>query len=314
VKAAEIHARLGSSGWSNVLARLGVPAEALRNRHGACPACGGKDRFRFDNKRGRGDFICNQCGAGDGFALLMRVRGCDFATARREIIQAAGLVDDERNAGRAFAEPARTQVARPTQRVLRIVKSSCSVESCDEAVAYLQSRRLWPLPAGHNLRAHASVEYWVEGTVVGRYAALLGLVRDLAGELVTVHVTYLDGGRKLARHEPRKILSPLTGREGCAVRLLPLAGDVLGVAEGIETALSAATTQRIPVWAALNASLLARFDLPAGVSCLRIYADRDAPGFESAARLMERLQGKVRVEFCPPPVPHKDWNDARVAT
>ena len=33
---------------------LGVPAKALTNRHGPCPICGGKDRFRFDDKGGRG--------------------------------------------------------------------------------------------------------------------------------------------------------------------------------------------------------------------------------------------------------------------
>jgi putative DNA primase/helicase len=55
ITAAEIHERLGSA-WPQVLARLGLPESALRNRHGPCPvpSCGGKDRFRFDNKRKRG--------------------------------------------------------------------------------------------------------------------------------------------------------------------------------------------------------------------------------------------------------------------
>src|ERR1700758_1335926 len=55
MQAAEIHARLGSN-WPAVLAQLGIPETALRNKHGPCPACGGKDRYRFDNKRGRGDY------------------------------------------------------------------------------------------------------------------------------------------------------------------------------------------------------------------------------------------------------------------
>jgi putative DNA primase/helicase len=90
MRADEIHARLGSS-WPDVLARLGIPETSLRNKHGPCPACGGKDRFRFDNKRGRGDFICNQCGAGDGFKLLQLSYGWSFSEARNRVIAAAGL-------------------------------------------------------------------------------------------------------------------------------------------------------------------------------------------------------------------------------
>jgi putative DNA primase/helicase len=137
---------------------------------------------------------------------------------------------------------------------------------------------------------------------------LVAEVRDMAGEPVTLHVTYLQNGNKIAADDSRKLLSPCTGREGCAVRLMP-PGEVLGIAEGIETALSAAALDGVPVWAALNTSLLAKFVPPAGVTTLRIYADRDAPGLEAAGRLMERLQGQVHLELRLPPAPHKDFND-----
>ncbi|WP_308538738.1 primase-helicase zinc-binding domain-containing protein, partial [uncultured Pantoea sp.] len=50
--------------WPRILPALGV--KVVKNRHAACPVCGGKDRFRFDDKEGRGTWFCNQCGAGDG--------------------------------------------------------------------------------------------------------------------------------------------------------------------------------------------------------------------------------------------------------
>ena len=65
--------------WRSILEALGVPARALVNRHGPCPVCGGKDRFRFDNKAGHGTWICSQCGAGDGPTLAMLFRGWTFA-------------------------------------------------------------------------------------------------------------------------------------------------------------------------------------------------------------------------------------------
>ncbi|MEJ0006021.1 MAG: toprim domain-containing protein [Steroidobacteraceae bacterium] len=131
---------------------------------------------------------------------------------------------------------------------------------------------------------------------------------DIDGELVSLHLTYLDAGSKLRNHEPRKILSKMVGRVGCAVRLMP-ARETLGIAEGIETALSAALIDRVPVWAALNTALLAKFEPPACVTTLRIFADRDEPGLLAAGQLMQRLQGRVRLELRTPSPPHKDFND-----
>lgn len=60
---------------------------------------------------------------------------------------------------------------------------------------------------------------------------------------------------------------------------------------GIETALSAALVDGVPVWAVLSTSLLERVEPPPGVSRLMIYADRDEAGLTVARRLMDRVQG-----------------------
>lgn len=39
--------------WECILSRLNITIPA-NHKHGACPCCGGKDRFRFDNLQGRG--------------------------------------------------------------------------------------------------------------------------------------------------------------------------------------------------------------------------------------------------------------------
>ena len=61
--------------WHYILTFLGIHQSALINKHGACPGCGGKDRFRYDNKDGAGTFICSQgtgkIASGDGFELLI---------------------------------------------------------------------------------------------------------------------------------------------------------------------------------------------------------------------------------------------------
>ena len=321
MQAAEIHARVS---WPAVLAQLGIPENALRNKHGPCPVCGGKDRFRFDGeKRGRGSFICSHCGAGDGFRLLQLAHGWDFIETRKRVMEAAGLTATSST----WTSPAQLErqaaPAMPSDRVRTLRQGRCAVADCDEAVEYLSTRGLWPLPEGCGLSAHASAEYWNGPQRIGRYAALLADVLDVAGELVTVHITYLQGGKKLeifdpdsatgALLPPRKILGPLTDRTGCAVRLLP-AGDALGIAEGIETALSASALDGIPAWAALNTSLLAKFEPPPQTQRLALYADNDLPGMTAGCRLLERLQDRIRaglaVEVRIPPSPANDWNDS----
>jgi putative DNA primase/helicase len=313
IRADEIHARVGTS-WPQILVQLGIPEASLRNKHGPCPACGGKDRFRFDNKRDRGTYICGQCGAGDGFGLLERVYGWTFAEARKAVIEAAGLADGATQVHTPVPThiPDGVAPAVPPDWVRRLRRDRCAIENCEDAITYLASRGLWPLPPGCALKAHATVEYRHEGQRIGRYPALVADVVDIAGELVTCHVTWLQAGKKLAGYEPRKTLSRMIGREGCAVRLMP-AADVLGIAEGIETALSAAALDGIPVWAALNTSLLSRFKPPAGVLRLRVYGDRDLAGITAASKLLEGLQDRIRagmqIEIRTPPAPSKDWND-----
>jgi putative DNA primase/helicase len=306
MRAADIASSIGAA-WPMILEQLGIAPEYLKNKHGPCPNCGGKDRYRFDNKRGHGNFYCNGCGPGDGFALLQRVHGWDFRTARERVMQAAHLHEERPLPAIPSAPP--TDVAGPPARVFRLRRESCPVLECRDAVEYLGSRNLWPLPDDCSLRAHVSAEYFDGGRRIGRYAALIGEVRDIAGEIVTAHITYLEGGRKLAAHEPRKILSPMNGREGCAVRLTPITGDTLAIGEGIETCLAAAQVHGLPVWAALNTSMLAKFTPPAGVKRLVIMADNDVPGLQAAAALMQRLQGRVELEMRAPPSPHKDWNE-----
>lgn len=316
MKSAEIHALLGNA-WPAILAQLGVPASVLAGKHGPCPGCGGKDRFRFDNKYGRGDYICNQCGNGNGFDLLEHVHGWSYTLARQRVIDAAGFAGTNKS---VFCPVTRTATfapinttssnvpAVPPDHVLSLRRECCAMETCDDAVKYLANRALWPLPPICALRAHSSVKYCDSGKTIGRYPALVADVLDIDGQLVTVHVTWLHRGRKLAGHQPRKLLSKMTGRTGCAVRLMP-ATDILGIAEGIETAMSATLLENIPVWAALNTSLLMRFEPPPSVQLLRVFADRDDAGLKAARTLMERLRGRVQLEFRVPPAPSKDWND-----
>ena len=52
--------------------------------------CGGSDRFRFDDKEGRGTWFCNQCGAGDGLKLVEKVFGVTPSEAAGKVNAVTG--------------------------------------------------------------------------------------------------------------------------------------------------------------------------------------------------------------------------------
>jgi phage/plasmid primase-like uncharacterized protein len=71
--------------WHEILPQLGIDARFLCNKHGTCPICGGRDRFRFDDRDGSGSYYCNQCGPGVGLILIRKLHGWDHKTACREV-------------------------------------------------------------------------------------------------------------------------------------------------------------------------------------------------------------------------------------
>jgi hypothetical protein len=76
--------------WREILPQLGVATKFLSGRNMPCPACGGRDRFRFHDRSKDGDYFCNQCGPGKGIGLVAKVNGWDFITAVRAVDKITG--------------------------------------------------------------------------------------------------------------------------------------------------------------------------------------------------------------------------------
>lgn len=79
--------------WKAIFETFGIESKYLTGKHSPCPSCGGRDRFRYDNKHGNGDYFCNNCGAGDGLSLIQKTNGWDFATTAKELIEYLGIED-----------------------------------------------------------------------------------------------------------------------------------------------------------------------------------------------------------------------------
>ena len=99
--------------WPAIWSALGVGAIPAKGRHGPCPGCGGKDRFRLlPEDADNGGWVCGRGGdptGGDGFALLVH---CGIARSPGEALHlvAAYLGMD------AKADPKARQRAREAAR------------------------------------------------------------------------------------------------------------------------------------------------------------------------------------------------------
>ncbi len=70
---------------------VGIAFKGNPNHHQPCPICGGHDRFRCDNKNGDGTWICNNCGAGNGYTLVKKYTGAETYDIYSMIANALGI-------------------------------------------------------------------------------------------------------------------------------------------------------------------------------------------------------------------------------
>lgn len=287
--------------WPQIIGTLIGEQFTNKRKHGPCPATGergkGQPRYRFSDKYGSGNFFCHcSDGKGDGFDLLQCVRGCDFATARRDVESVIGEC------------PKDTEVAEVKKTLAELMRAKAT--KTDRSL-YLSARGLEVAPGLGWVR---EMPYFEEGDKTSRHypAMLAPVMRD--GKFLTYHVTYLQDGKKADVPTVRKIL-PGPGNSGASCPLYPEA-EQMGIAEGVETAIAAKMIFGVPVWAALNAALLAQWDPPAIAKRIIIFGDNDAnyAGHAAAYQLAHRLVKKgLEVEIQIAPQVGKDWNDVLLA-
>lgn len=296
-------AELALGRWRSILPGLGIDSRYLVNKHGPCPVCEGADRFRFDDKDGRGGWICNKCGAGDGIKLVMLAKGVDFKSAVAMIDPLIGTAEVEA----AREEPDDEQVRKSMRQ---LGDRSTIVEQNDPVHRYLTSRLGPMLIVPGCLRTVKSCLYRdSDGGSLGYHPAMIASVRDAGGKAVALHRTYLTSdGKKADVPAVRKVLGKMP--DGSAVRLAEPA-HTMGVAEGIETALSAAAMFGMPVWATLNSGRLRTWHPPENTLEVVIFGDNDVncDGQAAAYTLGHRLNRTITAQVLIPEVAGTDWND-----
>lgn len=281
--------------WHGILSGLGLAQSFLTRKHGPCPMCGGHDRWRWIDREGSGDWICNNCGHGSGTDLVMKILKLDFKTAAQRIEEQIG------NAPVVERRKADPKKLRGDMAELW-ARSKPITPDCPPG-RYLAGRRLNPL-ASSVLRWGSSVTY----------PMMIAKVISPDHKAVNLHRTLLDSAGHKANVEKPKLLMEGETPNGSAIRLSPPLNGRLGVAEGIETALSAAALFDVPCWATIHAPGLEKFTPPDGVTELMIFGDNDQNyrGQAAAYHLAHRMvcaKTPIAVTISIPDTPGEDWND-----
>jgi putative DNA primase/helicase len=235
-------------------------------------------------------------GTEEGRAMFHCFAGCSYAA----IINALGGGPHPIGLPTSDARPAFDDAKR-TEIALRIWHQSRPAPGT-LAETYLRRRGITiPVPA--TLRFHRALKH-PSGPIL--LPAMVAAVSNLDRSVRAIHRTFFDSeGDKTRFKPPKAALGPIAGR---AVHLAP-AGEMLALAEGIETALSVQQAVGIPAWATLGTSNLARVELPECVRELIICADADPAGERAAREAAARFMREGRRVRIARPM-RGDFNDA----
>jgi putative DNA primase/helicase len=237
--------------------------------------------------------------------LAMKYTGKAFRDLAPEIDALLGNVKpDSTTPTRALTDDEKRKALRSVWQI------TAPLSEGDLAHKYLTARGVGAKPYPSALRFGAAVKDG-EG---GVRPCMVAVVSDVEGKPCTLHRTFLrpDGGDKAEMAAPRKLM-PGGVPDGAAIRLgEQRPGGPLGIAEGIETALAASAIFEMPVWAAINANILAKWSPPDGVTDVAIFGDHDKKfgGQAAAYQLAHRLAVKgLSVTVNIPQIPGTDWLD-----
>jgi phage/plasmid primase-like uncharacterized protein len=265
-------------------------------------------------------FHCFGCGAhGDTIAYIMRTRRLDFTEAVK-LLAGRGLEPPPRAAHISTPSSGRSEERRlASPASIQYIKELWdSADAPKVAELYLASRgiRLRPKPLPPALRGHKSVKC----TEIGKpRPAVLAAIQAPSGEITALQRIWVEtilvsdcgktpekGTRATDLEAPKKTI----GQIGTGAVRLAEARSLLGIAEGVESAMAAAQIYRMPVWAALGAQRMGQIELPECVKQILIFGDNGVAGEAAAAKAVTayRRRGYQCQSVFPEP-PHSDFCD-----
>jgi len=234
--------------------------------------------------------------------------GCDqqnvLAALAREGFEAPALFSGSATTN----EPESTSTRKPSAVALRIWRDAQPLRA-SPAKAYLESRGI--LAASPALRFHPRTPLGPKGRA--RFLPAMIAAVSLDEGPIAIHRTFLstEASGKAAFEKPKRALGALSE---AAVRLFAPVSGKLGLAEGVESAMSAYALTGIPVWATLGNERFGLVSVPESVTELHLFVDHDAGGELAASRGLAAYARDGRtIHVRKPSSRDTDWNDELTA-
>lgn len=205
-------------------------------------------------------------------------------------------------------EPESTSTRKPSAVALRIWRDAQPLRA-SPAKAYLESRGI--LAASPALRFHPRTPLGPKGRA--RFLPAMIAAVSLDEGPIAIHRTFLstEASGKAAFEKPKRALGALGE---AAVRLFAPVSGKLGLAEGVESAMSAYALTGIPVWATLGNERFGLVSVPESVTELHLFVDHDAGGELAASRGLAAYARDGRtIHVRKPSSRDTDWNDELTA-
>ncbi|MDE2395486.1 MAG: toprim domain-containing protein [Burkholderiales bacterium] len=257
----------------------------------------------FADMRG-GVFGCNRLGMSETWSAADRttLTHQQRTELARQVAQAAAEREREQ----------RQQWQENGRRIARIWAQCLPLVAGDPVTLYLKHRGfggVWPLP--ECMRYHRALDCWEGRDRIGMPPAMVAPLMSPEGRMVALHRTYLTAdGRKAQVPTVKKLTGAAGSLAGACIPLHKPIRGVIGIAEGIETALAAWCASTVPTVAAYCAGNLAAWQWPRGVHRIVVFADHDTAGREAAQALHDRARAAgLTVQVLTPDEPGDDWAD-----
>jgi putative DNA primase/helicase len=269
--------------------QIGIALKGRRNGYGWLVRCPCRN-----HGKGRGDRSPSLSVAdGDDDRLLLRCfAGCEFVDILDEL-KNRGLVDDANSLPvRKGFTPTVHRFAEPSPDVGALTIWQATVDAQETVVdEYLNRRGIYLRPPMLGCRLD--------------HRSMVAGVQAPDGKVIAIQQTWLTSDGEKASG---KRLT--TGNLGAGAVRLGAPARMMGLAEGVETALSAMQMAGMTVWASLGASRLHSVELPPDVKEVHVFVDNDEPGRTAAKRAADvHTSLRRRVYLRSPPDECGDWND-----
>lgn len=250
--------------WAEALSECGINRGLLIKKGTPCPACGGTDRFTYDNHFAKGDSFCRSCGHMTAIDLLMKAKNIEAGDALKQLREAGAPIPKPIQA-KTNHKAIQAVEQNKNHALMRVALERCVPASGTDAERYLQARGVDLPPNIERFQClfTDSYEKYNEPTLPAMVWRVFPVYKEgqrsyimRHNEPSLLHATRLEGTHKASSVDSAKVFSNAWVSDKPAYQMTPVCSqpsNIIILAEGIETTIAA---HHLMAWHGVEATAL----------------------------------------------------------